>query len=444
MAKVHTKSARARLRRGRAERGQPEIRHGEDRRGTVSSRSHRSTGLEGLRLGLLLLVALRICLGLVAMVAVNAGRVGAIHGQWEDLVISGGRPWSDILSTWQRWDALWYQHIAESGYAAGDGSTAFFPLYPLLARIVSLPLVGNVVLAELLVSSAAFVAAMWLLYKIAGLDNEPVAADRRGRGRVTLPVPHLAVLITALFPIGFFLLAPYTESLFLALTLAAFWFARTNRPWAAGAAGLFASLTRAHGIFLTLPLAFEYLRQQEVLPWILRRGGRRPGLGILASGLPALGLVATMTYQRVVVGVQGSALETYAQWGYQVVAPWRAISASWNDILAGGPHGNLPEIEALNLVSLLGFSALAVVAARRLPIAYALYSLPYVALLLTHEGWFSPLMSTSRFVLPLFPCFIVLAVWLARRPRLAVGWLGVSVLLQLLLFQFWVRWGFVA
>src|SRR5439155_463782 len=33
---------------------------------------------------------------------------------------------------------------------------------------------------------------------------------------------------------------------------------------------------------------------------------------------------------------------------------------------------------------------------------------------------------------------------LGFRPRVAVGWLGVIALLQLLLFQFWVRWGFVA
>ena len=438
-------------RRGRLERREPDARHpvGLNREGSPS-RGASSTRVGGLRLALVVLVALRIGLGVVAFIAVSFGpRAGSIVGQWEELVLRGTDLWSKLLSPWQRWDALWYQHIAENGYAAGDGSTAFFPLYPLLSRIVSVPLLGNVVLAELLVSSAAFAAAMWLLYRLARLDSASVdtgsvAADRTAGSRVALPVPQLAVLLTALFPVGFFLLAPYTEGLFLALTLASFWFARTNRPWAAGAAGFFASLTRAHGIFLALPLAFEYLRQRDVFPWILGRGGRRPGLGVLASGLPALGLLATMAYQRAIVGVRGSALETYAQWGYQVVAPWRAIAASWNDIRAGGPHGNVPEIEALNLACLLAFSALAVVAARRLPVAYALFALPYAALLLTHEGWLSPLMSTSRFVLPLFPCFIVVAVWLARRPRLAVGWLGASALLQLLLFQFWVRWGFVA
>ena len=51
---------------------------------------------------------------------------------------------------WQRWDALWYQHLAEAGYQAGDGSTAFYPLYPFLIKVFSLPLFGQTVWAEVL------------------------------------------------------------------------------------------------------------------------------------------------------------------------------------------------------------------------------------------------------------------------------------------------------
>jgi hypothetical protein len=40
-------------------------------------------------------------------------------------------------------------------------------------------------------------------------------------------------------------------------------------------------------------------------------------------------------------------------------------------------------VELLNLVSLLGFGLLAVWAARKLPLSYALYTLPYLALLLS-------------------------------------------------------------
>src|SRR5207247_1674129 len=121
------------------------------------------------------------------------------------------------------------QHIAENAYHADDGSTHFLPLYPLLSRIVSGAVGGHIVWAELIVASTAFVAAMWLLFTLARLDA-PIADDARGappahaRGAQAWRdrIPRLTVLLTALFPTGFFFIAPFTEGLFLALTVGAF------------------------------------------------------------------------------------------------------------------------------------------------------------------------------------------------------------------------------
>jgi len=44
----------------------------------------------------------------------------------------------------------------------------------------------------------------------------------------------------------------------------------------------------------------------------------------------------------------------------------------------------------------------------------------------------------------LFPCFIVLAMWLVRRPWLAAGALVTSLLLEMTFFQYWIHFGFVA
>jgi hypothetical protein len=57
---------------------------------------------------------------------------------------------------------------------------------------------------------------------------------------------------------------------------------------------------------------------------------------------------------------------------------------------------------------------------------------------------FSPLMSFSRFTLVLFPCFILIATWLARRPWLAARWLVASLLLQVMLLAYYVHFRFVA
>ena|SRR5438034_8135817 len=37
---------------------------------------------------------------------------------------------------WNQWDFGYYQKIAEFGYSGTDGSTAFYPLFPWLVRLV--------------------------------------------------------------------------------------------------------------------------------------------------------------------------------------------------------------------------------------------------------------------------------------------------------------------
>src|SRR5919204_3742323 len=41
-----------------------------------------------------------------------------------------------LLDLWSRFDTLWYLHIARYGYDRAD-ATVFYPLYPLLIRLVS-------------------------------------------------------------------------------------------------------------------------------------------------------------------------------------------------------------------------------------------------------------------------------------------------------------------
>lgn len=414
-----------------------------------------------------------------------------------------------FLSTWQRWDALWYQKIALEGYGPENTTTNFYPLYPLLSRLVLYLVGGHIVWAELIVSSTCFVLAMRLLYEIAarkttslgtdsalaatssGSQRERGAGPTRRRAHFTaISAPTLTVLLVALFPTGFFLLAPFTESLFLTLTLATFWLAGRQRWWLAGASGFLSALARANGAALVFPLVWEYLRRQRietqnagVPPTAARfavrlpKGWLRPGWALLAAVLPLAGAVAWSAYTRLIVGVTerstiperalkllgaylfpgeaGAApLERGLGTTYRIVPPWEAIAASVAhmvegvEYLAGTRLGEEPRsllgVEVLDLVSLLGFCALAVLVARRLPFMYSLYLWPNLAVLLTRTMVFSPLLSTGRYVLVLFPCFVVLAVLLAPRPRIAVPWLAASAVSQLVLLHYFVQWRFVA
>jgi len=395
---------------------------------------------------LLLLLALASILAVTGFLAVHLGPREPFSGTWEGLVYSG--PLAELVSYWQRWDALWYQHIAENGYAAGNGTTAFYPLYPLLARITSTLFPGNTVLGLLVVSAAAFVGATTLLWRLVRMEAKgglprPWALPFRVTERTQLMLAALTVLLIVLFPASFFLLAPYTESLFLLLAVASLLLVRTGRPWLAGAVGLLAGLTRTQGVFLALPIAYEHLRERRSWDWIRGRGGRPPRLALLAALLPLGGIVLFTLYQAVMLGEQRSGLDTLAIWGYKLALPWDALGASWTYITGGVRNLNAKAVEVFNLVCLLGAAVIAVIGARRLPGAYTLYALPSLGLLFFRSMYFSPLMSVGRYVLVVFPCFMVAASWLTPHPRMAAAILVVSALLELALFQYWARWGFV-
>lgn len=335
------------------------------------------------------------------------------------LVLPVHNLWDEYLSTWQRWDARWYQVISEHGYHANDGTVHFQPLYPLLCKIVSIAVGGQIVLAQLIVSTLALLVAAALMYRLARLDVGPIAAS-------------LSVLLLACFPTGFFFLAPYTEGLFLMLVIASFWFARQDRPWLAGLMGAGAALTRIFGIILVLPLAFEYFRQRE-------GEERHFNIGLIGSTLPAVALIGLSIYDRNIVGERASAFQLSARWGQHFEAPWKLLPASIQHIRNTGDP-----IEVLNVVCLIGFTVLGLFALRKLPLVYGLYVFPYLGLLYSDHLFVSPLASVCRYSLALFPCFIMLATWLARRPWLAAGCLAASGLLQAALLEEWVHWGFIA
>ncbi len=83
-------------------------------------------------------------------------------------------------------------------------------------------------------------------------------------------------------------------------------------------------------------------------------------------------------------------------------------------------------VSALNVVALGLFVVLFLAGLRRVPVSYSLYVLPQLALIV----WRAPaitLMSTMRYCLVLFPCFVVLAL-VGRHRRFHEAWVVLSVL----------------
>ncbi|MBC8264498.1 MAG: glycosyltransferase family 39 protein, partial [Anaerolineales bacterium] len=151
-----------------------------------------------------------------------------------------------LLGVWQRFDSIWYTKIAMQGYAQGDGTTVFFPLYPILTRLVGKVLFGNYLLGGIIVSNAAYFLALIALYKLTRLEFDSQVAVR-------------TVVYLSVFPTAFFLLGVYTEAPFLLFAISAFYYARKGNWLAAGVMGLLAALTKQLGLLLLLPLLYEYL-----------------------------------------------------------------------------------------------------------------------------------------------------------------------------------------
>lgn len=274
-------------------------------------------------------------------------------------------------------DSIWYARIVEHGYTFSThhvSSIAFYPLYPLLIKLVSLPL-GNLYVAGMLISTACLFAAVVLLYQwlvVMGLQDRAL----------------WATLLLLSFPWAVFFAAMYTESLYLALALGAFLAAERSRyGWAAVCAFLIA-LTRPTGILVVPCLAVLFFLRGE-RSW-------RAGIAVL-SGL--VGLAAFGVYQAIAFGTP------FASERAAVVPPWsRGIRQALNDLRFHARPG-FPSwyLVLMLLIAILMLLAVPLVY-RRLGPAYAL-----LALFMIGMPAASGLISIERYAVVDFPVFAALA-----------------------------------
>jgi hypothetical protein len=330
-----------------------------------------------------------------------------------------------LVGVWQRWDACWYTKIATYGYEA-QNSVSFFPLFPLLTGLAGRILVGATALGGLAVAGVAYVAAMTGLRRLVALDFDD-------------DVAQTTVVAISIFPTAFFFFAPFTESLFLATAVWAILAAR-QRSWAIAAiAGLLAALTRTQGVFLVLPLGSEVAMAWREAGWGI--GGRwRPPPGtflrpMLAALAPAVGLGAFLVFSAAVVGE--IPLDTARAWGgTNFHPPWEVIDASWRWAIQ-----HQDPLQAFNLAVLILFTLVTLVGLRRVPVAYSLFAIPQIALIGTRIQPI-PLTSTGRYLLVVFPVFVILALVPGRWLRF--GWAVASTMFLALLLANYLQGTFVA
>jgi len=156
---------------------------------------------------------------------------------------------------WNKWDTAHYLFIAQYGYTNINQEKlfiVFYPLYPIFVRIAHI-FVHNYFLSGVFVSNIFLLISLYYLYKLVEIEFNDIK------------MAFTSIKYVLIFPFSFFFSIAYTESLFLALTIMTFYFARKKQWIMAGFIGLLASFTRNQGILLMIPLVFEILYENEIV-----------------------------------------------------------------------------------------------------------------------------------------------------------------------------------
>jgi Gpi18-like mannosyltransferase len=328
-----------------------------------------------------------------------------------------------FINMWSRWDAGWYLDVAKNGYKFLPGeqsNVAFFPLYPYLTRLIhsAIPVKGDAgwMLGGIIVSNTALLVGLIYLHRLVRLDYDYATAGR-------------AVLYLCVFPTTLFLSAVYSESLFLALVVTAFYYSRSRRWIVSGMLAAAATLCRPAGLLLLLPLGFEYLDQRK-FRW------RLIGADSMALILIPLAFTLHLAVLRWRFGSWSviSKAEAIAGWDRSLTLPSNTLLSSLQHIGSSiGYHGAFEFFFTAILI------ALAVLACFRLRPSYAIYS---VVSVLFATSW-GDLRSAPRFGIVIFPIFILLAL-MGEHKAFNRMYLTISAVLAAVSMVVFSQWGWVA
>lgn len=292
----------------------------------------------------------------------------------------------DFFKSLANWDGGHYLGIAQYGYSE-KFQYAFFPLYPILIKFLSL-LTQDYTLAALLISLVATFLSINIFFQLVSLDfGKKLAQD--------------AVLWLLFFPTSFYLLTVYAEGLFFVLVVATFLFFRKNNLFLATIIAALASATRIEGLAVSLAL---------ILGVAQAYGINRKNWYVFLS--PA-GFIFYSWYLFQNTGDPFYFIVAEKHWQRSLVVPglgvWKTIRVI---VKEGVVATNFPALLDL-LFAIFGLGMI-LRSLRFLHPAYFIYGLVSIVIPLMT----SSLSSMPRFLLPIFPIFIVMALWQSQYVKL--------------------------
>lgn len=316
-----------------------------------------------------------------------------------------------FLGIWNRYDGYRYFLLAYSGYQdpTNIANTVFYPLYPMILRGLWKLTGIDLIAISLFVSTITAFFAFYMLY---------LTVDELYGGKAA----KYTVICLAIYPTSLFLVGPYTESLFIALTLAAFYLARKDHWLLAGLAGALASLTRSMGVFTAIALAWmAYVKWREIKfswsPRILRMA-----FGVAAPGLVGIGFMLWRKWMGFppVLEIQEQYFGSYA------IDPVSGIIQGLQAVFTQTSPTTI--IEGLTLLFWMALFIIILKKKNGLPTEWLIYyGVNLVVFTSKANSLISPLQSIGRYVLILFPGFVYLGIWLSGlNPRKRFAYMVVS------------------
>jgi Gpi18-like mannosyltransferase len=317
------------------------------------------------------------------------------------------RSWSHVF---YRWDSQWYESVASNGYhyvvqdhGRSLSNEAFFPLFPVLERVISRITTLNYINSGIAISLIAGVAAALMIYKSISL----FASER---------VAWFTVALWALLPMSFIQILSYSETLFTALCASSLYFTVKKRFVVAALLSGLAGLTRPSGLAIASAVMFAIFLDLRNSP---DASTRKKYYAIL---LAPLGWISFLGYL---------AVKHHNLFAYFV------IQRDWNNGFDGGSNflnwiwrtaqSNIFEGGAIILGAWAVFALLWALIKVKSPIEFVVYTAVIVLVSFTTSGYFG---SKPRYLMPAYPLLIPMSFWLVRqspfRKRLFLAIFGAS------------------
>jgi hypothetical protein len=316
-----------------------------------------------------------------------------------------------------RWDSGFYADIANHGYRYNAdptvmSSTAFYPLYPMLALGVKTLFGVDVFVALLLVANISAVAVALLLTKFVRDEFDEETA-------------LWSLAFFSFFPSSLFLSTGYTEATCLAFVLLSFIFLRQGKYVSASAFAGLSAATRSTGIVM-LPVILCEIYRHKSSSWP-RTLQRMALCGLLAVS----GLLVFMAFLEIKFGNPLGFATSQGAWH----------NGTFTDRIV-----NALTLEPLRHLQLsdggwfLCFLLLTIWSFWHLRFDASLYALcvlmlPYLTLGITG--------SMNRFVLMCFPAFVCAALLCRSRPLIAKVVVAILAVMLLLKSAWFAQWFWV-